>query len=61
MIDGTISFEEIATQMQKAITLWESGLKTTGGAIVPEGIGTNQNHTVNTKHQWYHHILKVKV
>ena len=36
MIDGSVSFEEIATQMQKAIELWESGLKTTGGAIVPE-------------------------
>ena len=35
MIDGSIGFEEIAEKMQEAINLWESGLKTTGGAIVP--------------------------
>ena len=35
MIDESLSFDEIAEQMQEAINAWENGLKTTGGAIVP--------------------------
>lgn len=36
MTPYTISFEEVAADMQTEIDRWEGGLKTTGGAIVPE-------------------------
>ena len=36
MTNEHITFEEVARDMQQAIDRWEGGLKTTGGAIVPE-------------------------
>jgi hypothetical protein len=36
MGDTDITVEEVMSDMQQAITRWEGGLKTTGGALVPE-------------------------
>jgi hypothetical protein len=33
---GNQSFQDIADQMQNALSAWEGGLRATGGAIVPE-------------------------
>ena len=36
MFDDAITWDNIAEKMRDSIDLWEGGLKTTGGAIVPE-------------------------
>ena len=36
MFDETITWADIEAKMQDSIDLWEGGLKTTSGAIVPE-------------------------
>ena len=34
--DQDANYEQVADQMQKALTAWEGGIRATGGAIVPE-------------------------